>query len=102
MCGSWPLFRGTVIIMNNKITTRERSYLATIKNLPCMVCDHPPPSDAHHILQHMNWLCVPLCRDCHQGRLNGIHGEKRIWKVMKKTEMSVLNDTIQAVMGEMG
>jgi hypothetical protein len=37
--------------MNNKLNAREREYLATIKELPCSVCDAPGPSDAHHIEQ---------------------------------------------------
>lgn len=42
----------------------------------------------------MQYLCIPLCKDCHQGSFNGIHGQKRIWSALKKTEMSCLNDTI--------
>ena len=40
-------------------------------------------------------ICIPLCRDCHQGSFNGLHGQARIWKALKKTEMSVLNETIR-------
>jgi hypothetical protein len=36
-----------------------------------------------------------LCKDCHQGSHNGIHGRRAIWDVMKKDELSVLNDTIE-------
>lgn len=86
--------------MNNKPTPAERRYLARVKELPCGVCGAPGPSDAHHIEQHQQYLCIPLCRDCHQGAFNGIHGQRRIWQVMKKNEMSVLNETIRALMGE--
>ncbi len=81
--------------MNNKLTARQRRHLAAIKELPCGVCGACPPSDAHHIEQHLQYLCVPLCKDCHQGSFNGIHGQRRIWNVMKKTELTVLNDTIE-------
>jgi hypothetical protein len=84
--------------MLNKLTTEERLYLATVKSLPCGVCGAAGPSDAHHIEQHKQFLCIPLCKDCHQGSFNGIHGQQRIWKVYKKTEMSVLNDTIRKLM----
>lgn len=80
--------------MNSKLNPKERAYLALIKNLPCGICDARPPSDAHHIEQGKHYLCIPLCKDCHQGSRNGIHGEKIMWKITKKTEMSVLNDTI--------
>jgi len=81
--------------VNNKPTKREREHLAKIKEMACGVCDAAGPSDAHHIVQHEQYLCIPLCKDCHQGSFNGIHGQARIWSVYKKTEMSVLNETLR-------
>lgn len=75
-------------------TAVERMHIARIKEMPCGVCDAPPPSDAHHIEQQLHMTCIPLCRGCHMG-FNGIHGEARIWKTLKKTEMTVLNETIR-------
>jgi hypothetical protein len=80
--------------MLNRLNSSERSYLALIKQMPCGVCEASPPSDAHHIEQGLQFLCIPLCKDCHQGSHNGIHGRRSMWKVMKKDELSVLNDTI--------
>ena len=68
--------------------------MAKIKEMSCGVCNASPPSDAHHIVQHNQYLCIPLCKDCHQGSFNGIHGQARIWKVMKLDEMDVLNLTL--------
>jgi hypothetical protein len=84
--------------LNNKLTPSERRHLQKVKALPCGVCGAAGPSDAHHIEQHRQYLCIPLCKDCHQGSFNGIHGQKRIWSVYKKTELSVLNDTIKTLM----
>jgi hypothetical protein len=84
--------------MNNKLTAKERGHLEQVKSLPCSVCDANGPSQAHHIEQHKQYLCIPLCPDCHTGSFNGIHGQKRIWDVLKKTEMSCLNDTIQKLL----
>lgn len=81
--------------MLNKLKAAERLYLAWVKEQPCGVCNHPAPSDAHHIEQHKQYLCIPLCKDCHQGSFNGIHGQQRMWKIKKVTELSVLNDTIR-------
>jgi hypothetical protein len=80
--------------MNNKLNTKERRHLAAIKEMPCAVCGQAGPSDAHHIEQHKQYLCIPLCKDCHQGSHNGIHGQRRIWNVMKMTELEALNQTI--------
>ena len=87
------------IPMNNKLSPAERRHLASVKELPCGVCGASGPSDAHHIEQGLQYTCIPLCKDCHQGSFNGIHGQRRIWNVLKKTEMTVLNDTIKQLMG---
>jgi hypothetical protein len=81
--------------MNNKLTSTERLHLARVKDMPCGVCGQAGPSDAHHVEQHMQYLCIPLCKDCHQGSHNGIHGRRSIWNVLKKNELSVLNETIR-------
>jgi hypothetical protein len=85
--------------LNNNPTKRERLHLARIKELPCGVCGQSAPSDAHHIKQHHQYLCIPLCKDCHQGSFNGIHGQARIWSVYKQDEMSVLNETLAKLIG---
>ena len=81
--------------MNNKLSQSERQHLLRVKSLPCGVCGEPGPSDAHHIEQHRQYLCIPLCKDCHQGAFNGIHGQKRAWAVRKVDELDVLNNTIR-------
>jgi hypothetical protein len=82
--------------MNSKnLTAKDRRHFALIKAMSCGVCGAPGPSDAHHIEQGLHFLCIPLCKDCHQGSHNGIHGRRSIWNVLKKTEQSVLNETIQ-------
>jgi len=81
--------------MNNKLNAAEREHLQRIKEMPCGVCGAHGPSDAHHIRQGLQYTCIPLCKDCHQGSFNGIHGQARIWSVYKKDVMTVLNDTIK-------
>ena len=77
------------------VTQPESVHIARVKALPCGVCGAAGPSDAHHIEQGMHFTTIPLCRDCHQGGFNGVHGQQRIWKVKKLTELLVLNDTIR-------
>lgn len=77
------------------LTVKSREHLAKVKSLPCGVCGAAPPSDAHHIEQGLHYLCIPLCKDCHQGSHNGIHGRRSMWNVLKKTELSVLDDTVR-------
>ena len=81
--------------MNNKLNKEERIHLATIKEVPCSVCDAPGPSEAHHIKQGLQYTCVALCVDCHRGPVLGWHGQKRMWAIKKMDELDALNKTIE-------
>jgi hypothetical protein len=82
-------------VNSKNLTASEREHMGRVKALPCAVCESTAGSDAHHIEQGMHYAVIPLCKDCHQGSFNGIHGQRRIWQVLKKTELSCLNWTIQ-------
>jgi len=88
------------------MTKFESQHIARVKALPCAVCGQPGPSDAHHILEGRtpgrkspHALTIPLCKGCHQDAKNGIHGERRMWLVMKKTEHQCLAETIEKLYG---
>lgn len=80
-------------------TAAESAHLAAVKSLPCSVCSAPPPSDAHHVRQGRHFTTIALCKDCHQGSENGIHGRKTMWRVMKMDELDALDVTIGRLMG---
>jgi hypothetical protein len=40
----------------------------------------------------------PLCKDCHQGSRNGIHGQRIMWNVMKKSELDCLAETLSKLL----
>lgn len=84
-------------------TEAERLHVTRVKLLSCGVCDvgggDLAPSEAHEIHQGLWWLSIPLCSDCHRGSFNGLHGEARIWDVLKKSVFTVLNDTIRRLYG---
>ena len=86
--------------MNQTYTTSERKHMERIKSLPCSVCDASAPSDAHHIRQSQPYLCIPLCKDCHQDSLLGIHGRKAAWNVRKMDEMDALAVTMLRLLGD--
>lgn len=81
--------------MNNRLTAAERRHLERVKALPCSVCGQPGPSEAHHIRQGLQWVCVALCPDCHRGPVLGLHGQKRAWAIRKMDELDALNTTIR-------
>lgn len=79
---------------SKNISKYEREWMGRVKSLPCGLCGASPVSEAHHIEQGKHFLTIPLCQDCHTGR-HGWHGDKAYWKVERKDEMDVLNDTIR-------
>lgn len=83
--------------MNNKLSAKERAHLQKVKELPCSVCDAPPPSEAHHVKQRRQYTCIALCVDCHRGPVMGWHGQKRMWAIKKMDELDALNVTIQRI-----
>lgn len=78
-----------------RMTAEEERYVEWVKQGRCIVCDAPGPSDAHEIEQGNWFTSLSLCKDCHQGSHNGIHGRKAIWSVLKLTELGALNLQIQ-------
>ena len=85
------------------MTKSESDHIQRIKSLPCGVCFAPAPSDAHHLTdcgrRIGHFITIPLCKSCHQDSDNGIHGNKTMWRIMKKTELGVLNETIAKIEG---
>ena len=80
-------------------TAAERKHIASVKLLPCSVCNEPAPSHCHEIKQGIWMVSVALCKSCHQGPLMGWHGQKRMWAIKKMDEIDALAVTIERLMG---
>ena len=76
------------------ISKAESEWMAAVKSLPCSVCDAPGPSEAHHTEQENHFTTVALCQECHRGSINGWHGQKRMWSIMKLDPNDALNITL--------
>lgn len=74
------------------MTAAERKHVGAIKEMSCVICDAPPPSEAHEPKQGSWFLSIPLCAGCHRGH-NGLHGTKAMWRIKKWDEMDALNET---------
>lgn len=79
-------------------TVAERRHIELVKSLPCSVCDASGPSECHEIKQGDWWTSVSLCSSCHRDSFNGLHGQKRMWKIMKIDELGALSITIRRLM----
>ncbi len=84
--------------MNNRLNNKARHHLGMVKQLDCSVCGAPGPSEAHHIVQGLQYTCIALCADCHRGPVMGWHGQKRMWAIKKMTELDALNVTLERLM----
>jgi hypothetical protein len=78
-----------------KPTKRESAHIERVKSLPCSVCGAEGPSDAHEVKQGQWFSAVALCKDCHQGAENGLHGRRAMWRVMKMDEIDALAVTVE-------
>ncbi len=79
-------------------TVAEKAHIERIKNMACIVCGAAGPSDCHEIEQGLWFASIPLCRDCHMGPKNGIHGQKNMWRVMNLNEVKALAKTVEKIL----
>lgn len=87
------------------VSAASKRHMGRVAGLPCCVCG-TMPVEVHHILEGRtpgrkspDWLAIPVCPDCHRGSENGIHGRRAMWRVMRKTELQCLADTLEAIYG---
>jgi len=87
---------------NKKAPTQaERDHIERVKNLPCAICGgFQGASDCHEIKQGQWFTSISLCRDCHMGSRNGIHGQKIMWKLKKMDEIDALAATLAMIFDE--
>lgn len=86
-----------------RITDAERDHLERVKSSPCVLCDAPPPSIAHHVVQGDHWTCLSLCTECHVGK-QGVHGDQTMLRLRYRSggergELLALNDTLKRIYG---
>lgn len=87
----------------------EREYMGKVASLGCYLCRYlgygETPAQVHHLREGQgmaqrasNYLTVPLC-DTHHANSSpdGIHGQRRAWKLAGVDEMDALADTIERI-----
>ena len=79
------------------MTAAERRHVARIKAMPCVVCGDAGPSEAHEIEQGLWYASIPLCAACHRDPVSGLHGQRRMWAVIKLNELQALARTVEAL-----
>jgi hypothetical protein len=76
----------------------ERAHIERLAGMRCVVCDSSGPCEVHEIKQGQWFTSIPLCTSCHRDPHNGIHGEKRMWAVMKMNEIDALAVTVERLL----
>lgn len=92
--------------MKRRASKRESEYMGRVAGMQCICCylldrRQESKTDVHHIRTGQggaqragNFLVLPLCHeDCHQGA-NGIHGDQTYLRILKMTELDLLNATL--------
>jgi len=84
----------------------EKRHMDRVSRMGCMLCralgrPSDAPATVHHIREGQgmsqrasNWMTIPLCPDCHQGK-NGIHGDKTLLRIAKVEELDLLAMVIE-------
>lgn len=86
------------------IDRTESAHLARVKAAACVLCDAPPPSLAHHVVQGDHFTTVAVCEPCHVGR-RGIHGDQSMLRLRFRIggtagELLAINETLRRVLAQ--
>jgi hypothetical protein len=88
-------------------TKAEKKYLDRVANLGCYLCHTlgygHQPAQIHHLREGMgmaqrnsDYLTVPLCDRHHANSSpDGIHGQRKAWKLAQVGEMDALAWTLE-------
>jgi len=89
-------------------TAEAKRHLARVKQLPCVICAAPPPSDAHHCFsgrygsrKAIDFETIPLCKNCHQHGPSAIHNDKAGWAERYGNDYDYLPTVADALAGEL-
>jgi hypothetical protein len=80
-----------------RMTAAERRHVERVKEMSCIICQAPGPSEAHEPVQGLWFTIVPLCYYCHRSGV-GIHGDGSMWKPGKWNEWKAVNETLRELL----
>ena len=89
--------------MARKLQDGERANFDRVRHMSCVLCGANGPSYAHHIREQGrrvgHFVVIPVCHACHQGP-QGIHGDKTLLRLYKRTELQLLNETLRELFND--
>ena len=94
------------------MTNAEKAHLSKVASLGCFLCRATgfgaTPSQVHHLRigqgmaqRNSHYLTVPLCDRHHSNASpDGIHGQRKAWKMASLDEIDALADTLELILGD--
>lgn len=88
------------------MSAASKRHMGRVAQLTCALCG-AQGVQVHHLREGdsagagqraSDWLTIPLCPDCHTGPL-GVHGNKTMLRIHKKTEHHLLAETLERLYG---
>ena len=87
------------------MTSGEMRHMERVAGLPCVLCGHTGV-EVHHVTEgktfgkrdRLAFCTIPVCPPCHKGE-RGIHGDKTMLRISKKSELEHLADTLRRLYG---
>ena len=91
-------------------TSAEKRYMGSVADMGCYLCQHlgygATPAQLHHAREGVgaaqrasNFMVIPLCQTHHTDAQDGIHGQRRAWKLASVNEMDALAWVIERMNG---
>lgn len=96
--------------MTHRANRREKAHMGRIAGMACICCTligrtQESRSEVHHVrvghggAQRAGDFCtIPLCAECHRDR-NGVHGDQTYLRILKCTQIDLLNATLERLYG---
>jgi hypothetical protein len=88
------------------MSAASKRHMGRVAELGCCTCGQSPV-EVHHARtgeaagaaqRPSDWLTIPLCPDCHRGKM-GVHGDRTMLRITKKTELQLVGETLEALYG---
>ena len=88
------------------MSAKTKRHMGRVAALPCCLCGsfpvevhHARTGEAAGMAQRAgDMLTLPVCPSCHRGS-HGLHGNRAMLNMTKKTELDHANDTLERLYG---
>ncbi len=87
------------------MSAASKRHLGRVAALPCCLCG-AHGVEVHHVTEgktfgkrdKLHFCTIPVCQSCHSGSL-GIHGDKTMIRIAKRSELEFLSETLETIYG---